>query len=514
MSVGKEIKGVAKHSMIYGIGNILQRIPPFLLLPLYLNYLDASDYGIREIIGIMVELSGIVISLGITNAMGRFYYEYDDEKDRNEVVSTIFIAFGAIGLVCISALLTQRSVLAGSLLDSPALSHYILIAFISMWFNAMYGIGCNLLRVREKSKLFVTVTTLKLILALSLNVYFVAFLELKVLGILLSNLVCSIAFFFFLVIPILFKIGLRFSVEKCREMLKFSLPFIITNLAAFIVHASDRFFIKHYVDLSMVGVYSLAYRMGSSINMFVTSPFIQIWLPRRFAIHKQPHAKETYARVLTYYLAAAAFLGVWLSLVSRDVLLVIGKPDFYEAAGIIPLIVLAYIIFGLHYHVEIGIMITKKTSYLAYINTCNAALNIILNLLLIPRFGMYGAAYSTLICFINKVGWTRWISNRLYPLQFEYGRIGKIVFAAAATFTAGWLIPYPAAFNQYMSDFAGHSSALRILGVEFVLIRSCVMLLFVGILLASGFLLPEEKEYAQESLSTAKAKLATLTLFR
>lgn len=508
MGVGQEIKGIAKHSMIYGVGNILQRILPFILLPLYLHYLDASDYGIKEIIAITVDLVGIVISLGITVAMSRFYYEYEEEKDRNEVVSTILITFGAIGLVGALAAATQSGPLSGWLLNSRSMSHYFLIAFTSMWFNAMYGIGCDYLRMKERSKLYVVVTTLRLALAMGLNIYFVAFLELKVLGILLGNLVTSIIFFLLLVIPILFKIGVRFSYVKCKELMKFGLPLIVSELSGFIVHTSDRFFMEHYLTMSATGIYTLGYRMGSTINMFVTSPFTQIWLPRRFAIYKQPHAKETYSRVLTYYLVVSAFIGVWIAIVSRDALLVIGQPEFYDAARIVPIIVLAYIVFGLHYHVNIGIMLAKKTKQFAIINGCNAVLNIALNFLLIPRYGMYGAAVATLFCFVTKVAWTRIVSNRMYPLTFEYGRIAKIAVASAAVFCIGWLIPYPEVFGEYMSDYAAHSGDLRLLGGAFLLLRSCVMLLFIGILYFIGFWLPEEKEYAHGLLNTARARLA------
>jgi len=507
MTVGKEIKHVAKHSMIYGIGNILRQLPPFLLLPLYLNYLDASDYGIKEIIGITVDLVGLVISLNIASAMGRFYYEYENEADRNEVISTIFIAFGAMGMAGALILSTQSSLMAGSLLNSRSLSHYFLIALTSMWFNAMHNIGCDYLRVREKSKLYVTITTLRLTLALSLNVYFVAFMKLKVMGILLSNLICSVLFFFLVVIPIFYKVGFRFSWPKCKEMVKFTLPFVITELAGFVVSASDRFFVKYYGTLSLTGVYTLGYRMGASINSFVTSPFIQIWLPRRFAIHKLPHARETYARVMTYYLAIAAFIGVWMSAVSRDVLLIVGKSDYYDAAKVVPIIVLAHIIFGLHYHVQIGIMLTKKTQYLAAINIGNAVLNTALNFLLIPRYGMFGAAYATLFCYANKVAWTHWISNKLYPLKFEYGRILKIAFSAAAVLLVAWLIPYPEVFTQYMSDCAHHTGDLRIVGVKYLFLRSATMGFYVGILFVLGFWLPEEKEYMLNLAKVINGKL-------
>ena len=493
--------------MVYGIGNVLHQLPPIVLLPMYLNFLDASDYGVKEVLGILTDIAGVVLSLGIATAMARFYYDFEDEKERNEVVSTVLITFAVCAFVGLAALATQGRVLALRLLDSSSYAHYFLIAFTSLWFNTMYRIGCDYLRIREKSILYVTVSLSKLVVQLSLNVWFVAFLRLKVLGILLSSLIGSAVFFFVLVIPIVFKIGMRFSPSKCRDMLKFSLPFVLTNLAAMMVHRIDRIFLQQFGSLDLAGVYGLGYRIGGSVNTFVTSPFIQIWIPHRFAIYTREHAQETYARVLTYYVAVACFVGSWISIASRDLLLLFGKPQFYTAGDIVPLIVLSYVIFGCHYHVETGILIAKKTRYFAYINVGNAVLNIALNFLLIPRHGMYGAACATLLCFINKVAWTGWIGNRLYPVQFEYGRLLKVAGAAALVYALGSAIPYPAVLETYLADYTNHSLDLRIIGAEFFLLRSCMMLLFVGILGLLGFFLPEEKDYAYATVRAAGTRL-------
>ena len=194
-------------------------------------------------------------------------------------------------------------------------------------------------------------------------------------------------------------------------MAKFSAPWIVSRLSAIAVNSSDRFFIKHYGGLGLTGIYSIAYRLGSSIHNFITISFMQYWLPRRFAIHKQLNAKEIYSKFLIYYLLTVFFFGLLISSTSRDILLIISKPDFYSGYKIVPIIVLSYIVFGLQYFFNIGILITKKTKYFAYIDTIIGIINLFMNFILIPKYGIYGADYATLACFILRVLCLNFISQ-------------------------------------------------------------------------------------------------------
>lgn len=426
----KEAKAVARHSSIYMMATILNKVVSFLMIPIYTRFLVPADYGTIELLGLTTDIIGMVVSIGIADAMYRFYFEYESDRDRNEVISTSIFTFGSIALISLFFLSFSSHFLALKMLDSQKYYYYFLMAFSSLWFNTIVQMGYSYLRIQEKSGTYLIYSLCRLLFGLSLNIYLVAIVQMGVLGVLLSTLISSITFSIALVITILYKTKIRFSFFKCKELLKYGAPLIPTNLAAFIVHASDRFFIKNYFGLSETGIYSLGYKFGNLPNNFIAAPFMQIWEIRFFKYYKDENAHIIFGKIFTYLCFLVLFAGLGISVLIKDALMIMSASSYWSAFKIVPIILLSYIVFSFQYYFNMGIYIMKETKYLAYINMSNAVLNIILNFILISRYGIWGAAFATLICFIYKVIITYYISNKLYKISVEFGRILKL-FAAA-----------------------------------------------------------------------------------
>jgi O-antigen/teichoic acid export membrane protein len=127
---------------------------------------------------------------------------------------------------------------------------------------------------------------------------------------------------------------------------------------------------------------------------------------------------------------------------------------YWDAYKIVPVLLISYIVFSFQYYFNMGILITKKTKYLAYINMSNAVLNIILNFILISRHGIWGAAFATLICFIYKVIITYCISYKLYKISVEFGRILKLSAAAVALYFTCHFISINVVYLDMLLKFA------------------------------------------------------------
>jgi O-antigen/teichoic acid export membrane protein len=120
-----------------------------------------------------------------------------------------------------------------------------------------------------------------------------------------------------------------------------------------------------------------------------------------------------------------------VALLTKEVLIIVANEEFWSAYEIVPLIVLATTIFSFHYHLDVGIVMSKNTKYLAYVNLSNAAFVIILNFILIPPYGVFGAAWATLFAFIYKGLLTYHFSSRYFKVHFEKARLIKLTMTIA-----------------------------------------------------------------------------------
>lgn len=439
-SVAKEAKVIVRHTAVYGMANVLDRAVSFLMLPVYTRFLTPVDYGILELIGITVSLLGVTLGMGVEAAVSRFYFDYKETEKRNLVVSSGLLGYSGSALIFVVILLPFSNVLADLILDSASLGHYFVVALIGLGLSLIQPINLAYLRVQQKSGTLLVVQVVKTLFGLSLIILLVVVKEMGVYGVLLGTLISDLTLTILLTIFTLTRTRLRVDWTLVKGMIKFGLPLVPSNISAFMVQASDRWFVKEYVNIATTGLYSLGYKFGTLVHQFVTSPFIQIWTPRRFEYFDKEGSDRIFARIFTYFCAVALFVGLMISLLSKEIIRVMTTEAFWSAHLVVPVVVLAYIVFSFHYHFNVGILIKKATKYIAYVNVANGILNIILNIIMIRRYGVWGAAFATLICFVFKAGMTYYYSNRLYRISVEWRRVIILFAGAICLYLAGSLI--------------------------------------------------------------------------
>ena len=439
-SVAKEAKVVVRHSAIYGLANVMDRAVGFIMIPVYTRFLTPADYGTLELIYMTTTLISLVVGMGIESAVSRFYFDYKDDKSRGLVVSTATLGYGAFAAAIVALLFPFSGQMAAQILESSDQSVWFQIALITLGVNFVLPISQAFLRVRQQSTFLMVTQVARTALTLGLNVYFVVVLEMAVTGILLASLITASLFTVVLTAYTLSRTGLRMKWSLLMQMAKFGLPLIPSNIAAYIVQASDRYFVKEYASMSMTGIYSIGYKFGTLVHQFVTAPFIQIWIPRRFEYFDKEGAEQIYARIFTYFCAVSVFGGLMISLLSKEVIMIMADEAFWPGYKIVPIIVLAYVAFSFHYHFNIGILMKKATKYIAYINVANGALNLALNFILIRYYDMWGAAIATLICFLFKAALTHYFSNRMYKIVIEWRRVLTLFAAGFVVYFGGILI--------------------------------------------------------------------------
>ena len=140
------------------------------LLPVYTRFLTPYDYGVKELVGLSVDVIGILLATAISGAFYRFYFKYDTKEDRNEVVSTAFLTIGGVGIVAVGLLACTTKTMANVILNDPSLYHFFLIAFASLWFQSLNNMSYSYLKANKQSVKFIILSFIKMVMAIALNI--------------------------------------------------------------------------------------------------------------------------------------------------------------------------------------------------------------------------------------------------------------------------------------------------------------------------------------------------------
>lgn len=434
-NVKAELKRLAQHGAIYGIAGILSRLIGFIMIPVYTHYLSPSDYGINELVGLTTEVIGIVLGLGIADAIYRFYYDESETYSPNTVFSTACVGVTISSFLLLGLIGMFSKPLTAVILEESSQHIYILLALATLWFNQQVNFIYTYLRISEASTKYLVVSLLKLIMALGLNILFIVGMRMGVLGLFISNCITAAVFAIGLYPFLLRRVGISFSWRLAKKMLRFSLPVIPSNLASLVVNASDRYFVKVYLSIADAGIYGLGYKLGNVVFYLVRVPFMQIWDPRKYALYSQGAPKEMFAQVATYFAGTMIFFGLGISIFVHDIIKVISPAAYWSAAQYVPAVTLCYIIYAMDHHVGFGILIAKKTEYWAYTNLAMGGVNIGLNFLLIPTYGVWGAVWATFISLSFKVACLYFIGKRFFHIPFEWRRMSAMLLTAILLFS-------------------------------------------------------------------------------
>lgn len=422
-----KIKEVGTHTIIYGLGSVLQAALGFILIPLYTRYYTTDLYGALALITLCGSFASAIFYLGISSALSRSYYDYEVGYERKRVISTSFYItlLGAFLQIMVGLLL--RNQLSLMLFHTTIYSLHIFIALISSAFTFINALFYVLLRFERKSIQVVTINLLQLILSASLILFFLIKLKLGVLAPILGICISQVAAFIALFCLSRDSIVLAFSNYEMKIQLQFGIPQIFIGLACYTLTWIDRLFINKYCSLSDVGIYSLGYKIGSIINILFILAFSQIWAPMRMEYRYARNADELYKLILTYYFAIGLFVTVIISIFSKELLtLISGREDYIIAYRVVPFVMLGYLIYGVVNIIDAGIFFERKVIYNVYIFWFSVLVNVVLNYIFIPKFGYMAAALTTLISYMVTAFLVFFVSNRLYKIHFEGVRLLKV----------------------------------------------------------------------------------------
>jgi O-antigen/teichoic acid export membrane protein len=423
-----ELKRLGKQSAIYGLGGIISRLIAIFLIPIYTVYLGPRGFGQIETVVALMAVLAILLRAGITSAFFRFFFDSEDAARRLLVIRTSF--WFTMGMATLGLVLGW--IFAAEIADWLHLGNeewLVRAGFVGLWAQMNYAQMTALFRVEERPVGFAIASIANVLITIGATIVLVVGLHKGAIGAVVGNFLGTLSVYLVLLAYRRYQLGLQFDRRLLRAMNRFGLPLVPSALALWAINFIDRFFIGAYKGQAEVGVYSLAVRI-SSVIIFLMTAFQLAWPAFAYSIRDDSSAKRTYSYVLTYLLLITCWMSLALGVLAPWIVDLLSPPGFARAAEAVPLLCFATAAYSGYTVLAIGIGRARQTQFNWIVSGLAALVNIALNVILIPRYGMMGAAVATFVAYMGLFLGMFVNSRRVYPVPYQWRRV--ITLAAAA----------------------------------------------------------------------------------
>ena len=421
--IREPIKMVGKDYLIYGTGNLFTKIAAILLIPIYTKYLSVNEVGIIAVIEMIEQLILPFALAGLSNALWR-YLGRQDEVHSNQVISSGFWGSIFIGIILVIA----------SIYFIPNLGRFLLLDHEEYWL--LYPVLMNVLFItsirfimrvlqfQRRAFLFSLISILQLAGILGLSIVLVTQINWGLKGVILAKSFINGILFIPILLFMIIKFLSSFSYSVFKQMARYGYPLLPMTLALTILNFSDRYFLNLFVPQNEIGIYSIAYRIGMIIQMFLVLPLYMSFLPMVFKMGVDTKSnKEIIRDTMFYYTIIGSFLFLMVTLFSEELILLIATDVYIMGTKFIPIILLAYFINGFRQFFMAVPALKDKTNQLGMIALGVIGINLVFNWFFISKFGTIGAAVSTILSFVILTWAVYFLSQQEVKIHWRWNRI-------------------------------------------------------------------------------------------
>lgn len=388
-------KKLAGNTLIFAIGSFSSKFLTFLLMPLYTSIMPPTDFGEADLILTAANLIAPIAMLTINEAIIRFTIERS--IDRKAIFTAGFATVAGGALILLACLPLMKFY--------PVLSPHLLLIFMFVLSNNMRSLCASFCRGSGYVRLFAFDGVFTTFMTVVCNVLFLAVFKMGFIGIIAGTMAanCLSVMFYFWAVKLHRFIKIRYLRRGVfREMYRYCVPLIPTTLFWWITNVSDRYMIEYFCGKGMNGLYAVAYKVPNLL-MVASGIFYQAWLMSAAGeFGEGEQSSRFYSRVTQTYISLIFLAGSGMMLIGKPLIFLLagGKADYLGAGDYVPMLLMSEVFstfvtfFGAFYAAA------KKNAMVPVTILLGAVINIILNLLLIPKYGPLGAAAATFASYL------------------------------------------------------------------------------------------------------------------
>ena len=477
-----------KDSVIYGAGRALQKFLVALLLPLYTAFLTPADYGILGMVVTVTTFLDVFVTMGFDVAFSRFYFDDKSPQARSRVITNVFYVSTVYPLILLGVLGLLMPRLAPLLLGEQYDSgdwRYFAVALATLFFSNLNDLPFTLFRLEHRPWIFSAYTIGRVLVQVPLSIVFVAVFKWGPMGVLAANFVTAAGMQVGLLPTYIRKIDWGWHWQLLRPMLAFAVPALFTGISFYWLKLSDRFFLLHYQGKAEVGLYTVANSLAQPLFL-VLMAFRMAWPQWHYAkLHEPAKHKHMVARSSTYFVtlngAALVLLGTFLPLLVHVFL----NRKYWSVGPVTFVLGLSIVLYALYFIFWVGANVAKRNRMIPVFFAIASAANIALNFWLIPQYGMWAAAWTTVAGYVILAVTVYFYSQKWYPIPYEWARLLKVLLAAVLALAAAWGLGAALGESVY--------SPLNELALD-TLATAPAVLLFPLVLWATRYFTPGERQ--------------------
>ena len=422
---------------VYGTGDLILKAAAFFTMPIYTRIFSPNEYGIWSLVSTIIGLVSIILSLGGDTTYARFFFDAKTNSEKQLVTSTWFgfLCLWSLGIVGLCLLMSRY--FSQWTFGTGQYATLFLLGLLAAPVSLMNNMCSQVLRNQFRPKVFSALNIISTILSIGLSLYGAVVLDFGLIGVLGGALAAACIVLPFRLWTIRSLLGLSFSLSLLKKLLMFALPLVPMALAYWVFGMSDRVVLGKLSTLDQVGLYGVAFTLAGMLSL-INAAVGQAWAPIALKMYEdeRDRAPIFFGRVMTQILIGFGLLCVLVTTFAKELLVVLSTPAYYPAALAVGPLALAMMASASTHVTALSISLTMRTKYFAFYSWLAALLNLGLNILFVPRWGMVAASWTTAASYLFLTVSYSITSQRLWAVKYETSRIFRVA-ALTLLFTVG-----------------------------------------------------------------------------
>ncbi|HEY4544908.1 MAG TPA: oligosaccharide flippase family protein [Pedomonas sp.] len=410
------IQRLFKDTLIYGLSAALSRGLAVITLPVYARILAPADYGAMDILIVAGAIANLVVPLQVNQALSRYLNDVEGAQRRILASTALWFTVGAY-IAALGLMLLGSEWLCQQLLGEIKYLTAFRLSLLSIALTGIFQLLQGQLRFELLSRDHALVSILYAVVTVAAGIGLGKFAGLGLVGIIWSQIAAAAIAGVASMSRLPHRYGMHFDTGWLRTMLGFSMPLVPAAIATYFTIYSNRFMLNSLADLESVSIYAVSARIAGIVNILIVG-FQAALTPLIYVHYNEPRTPQHLAQIVKVFSTVAFICCLGIGLFAPEILMILVPPVYYGASDLVFLVTVSALFSSMSFCFP-GIVIAKKTHYQLIIFSISAVTSIILNWLLIPYYGVFGAAVATLLSAMLFIGTWIWTSQRLYPLPLR-----------------------------------------------------------------------------------------------